>query len=103
MTRHPAHQMAFDALIAGLKAAREQRLVYERPGPGGLLLYVYSERCVYESAWDPVTVCARGLIIDPAAGRIVATPFPKFFTVGERGDPVPDLPFEALADGEEFR
>jgi RNA ligase len=28
---------------------------------------------------------ARGLIVDRDARRIVATPFPKFFNIGERG------------------
>ncbi len=88
--------MPFDALAAGLKAAREQRLVYERAGPDDLVLYVYSEHCVFEGAWDPVTTAARGLILDPGARRIVATPFPKFFNAGERGEPIPDLPFEVF-------
>jgi RNA ligase len=61
-----------------------------------LLLYVYSERCVFEDAWTPFTMAARGLILDPAAKRIVATPFPKFFNAGERGGTIPDLPFEAF-------
>ena len=94
MTLHPAHTMPFDALLAGLKAALAERLVYERPGPDGLALYVYTERCVYEAAWDVFTISARGLILDIAARRIVATPFPKFFNAGERDGAVPDLPFE---------
>ena len=92
---HPAHTMPFADLAAGLRAARDERLVYERPGPDGLTLYVYTERCVFESAWTPITKAARGLILDHTARRIVATPFAKFFNVGELGEPVPDLPFEA--------
>lgn len=88
--------MDFRALSDGLKAARANRLVYERPGPDGLLLYVYTERCVFEDAWNPITMVARGLILDPAAGRVVATPFPKFFNAGERGGTIPDLPFETF-------
>ncbi|MGL1080507.1 RNA ligase, partial [Vibrio parahaemolyticus] len=49
----------------------------------------------YDSAWDPVTTAARGLILDLEDRRIVATPFPKFFNAGERGEPIPDLPFIA--------
>jgi RNA ligase len=41
-------------------------------------------------------MAARGLILDPSARRIVATPFPKFFNAGERGQPIPDLPFETF-------
>jgi RNA ligase len=39
---------------------------------------------------------ARGLILDPAARRVVATPFPKFFNAGEGGQSIPDLPFETF-------
>jgi RNA ligase len=60
------------------------------------MLYVYTERCVFEDAWGPVTMLARGLILDPAAKQVVATPFPKFFNAGERGGIIPDLPFEAF-------
>jgi RNA ligase len=95
-TIHPARTLHFGDLLTGLKAARTNRLVYERPGPDGLLLYVYTERCVFEDAWDPITTVARGLILDPAAERVVATPFPKFFNAGERGGAIPDLPFEAF-------
>ena len=92
---HPAHTMTFDDLVAGLQAAKAQRHVYERFGPDDLVLYVYSEHCVFDGAWQPVTLAARGLILDLQARRIVATPFPKFFNVGERGEAVPDLAFEA--------
>ena len=91
---HPAHALPFDELVERLRAARDRRLVYERCGPEGLLLYVYTDRCVYDAAWDEVTVAARGLILDPDARRIVATPFPKFFNLGEGTQTLPDLPFE---------
>lgn len=94
MQVHPAHTFTFDELVARLAAARDQRLVYERHGPDGLVLYVYSDHCVFEQAWQPVTIAARGLILDPEARRIVATPFPKFFNAGERDGDIPDLPFE---------
>ncbi len=95
MLIHPAHTVPFNDLMEQLNAALSSRHVYERPGPDGLLLYVYTEHCVYDSAWTLPTIVARGLIIDPAAKRIVATPFPKFFNAGERGEPIPDLPFRA--------
>ena len=94
MSLHPAHTMPFDDLLAGLEAAHRQRHVYERPGPDGLMLYVYFERCVYDSAWTPFTLAARGLILDMEGRRIAATPFPKFFNAGERDGAIPDLPFE---------
>lgn len=92
---HPARQMPFEALVTGLRAAAGAGLVYRRWSEG-LTLYVYTPRCVYEDAWDEFTLLARGLILDEAAGAVVATPFPKFFNVGERHGAVPDLPFEAF-------
>src|SRR5271155_639516 len=96
MTRHIAHQMSFDELLRGLREARDQRLVYERPGPDGLAQFIYSEKCIYDGAWTPITPAARGLILDTDARVIAATPFPKFLNIGERGEPVPDLPFETV-------
>jgi RNA ligase len=92
---HPARLMPFEALLAGLKRAVAAGLVCRR-WSAGLSLYVYTPRCVYEDAWDEFTLLARGLILDEAAGAVVATPFPKFFNVGERHGAVPDLKFEAF-------
>lgn len=94
---HPARLLPFDALSAGLRAASAAGLVYRRREPElGLTLYVYTPRCVYEDGWDEFTLLARGLILDEAAAKVVATPFPKFFNLGERHGAVPDLPFEAF-------
>ena len=94
---HPARQIPFATLMAGLDRARTLGFVQRRiDAAAGLHLFVYTTRCVYEDAWDDFTVIARGLMIDAKDGRIVATPFPKFFNVGERRGDVPDLPFEAF-------
>jgi RNA ligase len=94
---HPARQMPFATLMAGLERAREQGFVHRRVNAAaGLHLFIYTPRCVYEDGWDDFAVMARGLIIDAEAGRVVATPFPKFFNLGERRGEVPDLPFEAF-------
>ena len=94
MTQHRAHKIQFDALVENLEAAAAARLVYRRPGPLGLTMFSYSDRCVYDGAWDDTTLVARGLIVSLAEKRIVATPFPKFFNYGEHGATPPDLPFE---------
>jgi len=93
---HPARQIPFDALMAGLDRARDLGFVHRRLHPTtGLQLFIYTQRCVYEDGWDAFTLMARGLILDATTNRVVATPFPKFFNIGERRGEVPDLPFEA--------
>jgi RNA ligase len=82
--------------MAGLTEGRAKRLIHEQPGPDGLRLYVYTSRCVYETAWDFFTTAARGLILDTVSRRVVATPFPKFFNLGEHAQAIPDLPFETF-------
>jgi RNA ligase len=96
-TIHPAREQKFEDLTAGLRRAAASGFVHRRACPRlGLHLYVYTPRCVYEDGWDDFTLMARGLILDEEAGRIVATPFPKFFNLGERHGTVPDLPFEVF-------
>jgi RNA ligase len=95
--RHPARLVDFQDLVDRLEAARAEGYVYRRDDAAtGRSLYCYTSRCVYETAWDDVTVLARGLVVDRAAKRLIATPFPKFFNVGEGGRTIPDLPFEAF-------
>ncbi len=94
---HPARTMPFEDLMAGMDAAASKGFIYKRLDPiTGLLLFIYSPRCVYEDGWDPFSTMARGLIVDPVDRRVVATPFPKFFNLGERHGAVPDLPFQAF-------
>ncbi len=94
---HPAHAIPFDELWDGLLEAHAKGFVYRRTDPvTRLQIFAYSPRCVYEDGWDTHTMVARGLILDPDAKRIAATPFPKFFNAGERRGDIPDLPFEAF-------
>ena len=86
--------MPFADLVEALKAARAARLVYEQAGPDGLRLYCYSSSCVYDGQWNDATLIARGLVLDVENQTVVATPFPKFFNALERGETIPDLPFE---------
>ena len=76
---HAARLLPFSELYAGLRDARESRLVSEVTTPEGLALYCYSSSCVFDRAWSPITLLARGLILEPRRKRVVATPFPKFF------------------------
>jgi len=94
---HPAHLMAFDDLIAGLMDAVTNGNVRRKYQPStGLSTFCYSESCVYNRAWNDYSLVARGIILDEAERRIIATPFPKFFNLGERVDSFPNMPFEAF-------
>lgn len=97
MVVHPVRAVGFGPLLAGLRERVEAGLVYEVAGPDGLVLFNYAPRCQYQGAWDDFTVLARGLVLHPETKAVVATPFPKFFNLGERSQTWPDLPFEAFA------
>ena len=93
--RHPARVLPYPDLIEGLEAGIRRRAIFSTDD-GPLRLYHYSKGCVYDDLWDPFSVLARGLVVDTVARRVVATPFPKFFNIGERGQPIPDEPFEVF-------
>jgi len=96
---HPARKVPFadlaDALAAEVSSgAVTVRRCEERPD---LAVYVYSNRATYDNLWNPTVEIARGLVLDHGARRVVATPFPKFFNLGERGvKPPAGEPFEVF-------
>lgn len=93
---HPARTIPFRDLVDALKAAREARLVTEQASPDGLRIYCYTQSCVFDGEWNEATLVARGLVLDVEREMVAATPFPKFFNAFERGDAIPDLPFETF-------
>jgi RNA ligase len=94
---HPARVLTYRELTDGLAEAKAAGLVNEQIGADGLRLYCYTKSAVYDRAWTPFSLMARGLVLDADAGRVVATPFPKFFNVGEREDIyIPALSFETF-------
>src|ERR1700730_10841903 len=95
-TLHPARTIPFRELVDALRSAREARLVSEQASPDGLRVICYTPSCVYDGQWNDVTLIARGLVLDVKNERVVATPFPKFFNAFERGETIPDLPFETF-------
>jgi RNA ligase len=93
--RHPARVLPFEQLYDGLHAAvRAGNVVVSREG--GLEQFTYTTACRFGKQWDLFSLLARGLILDPASRRVVATPFPKFFNFGEMIDSLPNEPFEVL-------
>jgi len=55
----------------------------------------YSQRAQFDWRWNNETMMCRGLILDDQ-DRIVARPFPKFFSYDQLNGIVPDEPFEAF-------
>lgn len=96
MNRHLAHTIPFDVLYEGLLKAIDEGHVHKKECASGLELFCYTKSCVYEKAWDTLANrVARGLVVDPAQKKIVATPFEKFFNVGEvHGTSFPSDTFE---------
>lgn len=93
---HPARSIPYDDLLEGLAAAYVAGLV-SRKVSGDHALYCYTPAAVYDRKWDAFTLMARGLILDHKRRCVVATPFPKFFNLGETAmETVPDLGFEVL-------
>jgi RNA ligase len=93
---HPARTMPFRELVDALRSAREARLVTEQSSPDGLRIYCYTQSCVFDAQWSDATLIARGLVLDVERETVAATPFPKFFNAHERGETIPDLPFETF-------
>jgi RNA ligase len=94
---HPARTIPFAELWAGLQAARTDGMVMMRlDADTGRSLWCYTTRCVYEGSWDTFSRLARGLVLHERTQQVVATPFPKFFNLGERGQAIPELPFEVF-------
>jgi len=91
--QHYARTIPYDQLVAELEAARAERLVYTR-SDGAVQLWCYTSKAVYDRGWTPAIIAARGLVLDRDRRCVIATPFPKFFNVGELGEPVPDEPCE---------
>ena len=90
---HYARTRPYAQLTAELHAARAERLVYWKDD-GPLRLWCYTSKAVYDRSWPPAVLAARGLVLDRDRETVVATAFPKFFNVGELGQPIPDEPCE---------
>ena len=63
---------------------RVEKKLLSRREKGDLLIYNYTNSCVWENAWDKYTEMARGLIVHKD-GTIIARPFPKFYNLGQTG------------------
>lgn len=76
---------------------RKRALIYVQRHPElNLRILNYSAACSWEKAWDEVTLCCRGLVVD-GEGFVVARCLPKFFNYSELVNAnykIPKLPFQ---------
>lgn len=77
-------------MLDELKKRVEQGYVNARQN-GRLTIFDYTNHCMFERAWDEITVQARGLVLDDQ-GKVIARPWAKFFNINER----PETKLEAL-------
>lgn len=50
---------------------------------GTMVLYNYTDKCVYDKMWDRYTLNNRGNVYCSKTGKLLAKSFPKFFNFGE--------------------
>jgi len=77
-----------DALAAALNDGYVKR---QRHAELPYVIYNYTEKAQYESAWTPVTLACRGLIVDERDGGVVARPYRKFFNHDQPDAPPLDV------------
>lgn len=85
-------------MIEQLDKAISDGYVRCQPHPTApLTIYNYSEQCQFKRAWTPITLAARGLILDDL-GNVVARGFQKFFNLSEHGPyfKLPDEEYKVL-------
>lgn len=79
-----------------MKAFQDHPYVLSREDDD-LVLYSYSRQCIYDQAWDDITLSARGVIFNKRTGELIARPFRKFFNLLEKEETqmenLPDCPF----------
>jgi RNA ligase len=80
--KHHARTVNFSTLHQNLKVEVQNGNIYEIQR-GDLSLFCYTNRCVYNRSWNEWNLLARGLILDRATQKVIATPFPKFFNYQE--------------------
>lgn len=82
--------------LTELKWLEQEKLVRSQRHPTfPITIWNYSEKCQYDRVWTPMTLAARGLILDDD-GNVVARGMLKFFNYGERSDPLPNEEFKVF-------
>lgn len=79
---------------AAIKEHLEKKLIVSRQHPDfpELSIYCYSIQAQADNHWDPITIEARGIIVNNETNEIVARPFGKFFNYGQDVKGLTDFP-----------
>lgn len=85
---HPGRTLDFDYIYDGLQKEEENGYVTSNSHPRyPLKIYKYTSSASGEKRWNIFTLISRGIVLDVQNKKVIATPFPKFFNLGEM--PVP--------------
>ena len=64
----------------------EERGYIRRSQIGNLATFKYTQKCVIDGHWTPVTRLARGLVFNMSTEKRLNHPLPKFFNLGEHSE-----------------
>ena len=82
--------------IEAIQREIEDGFIHQQLHPTApLRILNYSQKSQFDWRWNAETTLCRGLIVDDE-WKIVARPFPKFFSVEQLGGVVPREPFEVF-------
>ena len=77
------------------RLVEEGYISQQRHPDRALIIYNYTHKCQYEWKWTAETMACRGLIVNHQR-EIVSRPFPKFFSIEQRTEPLPIEPFQVF-------
>jgi RNA ligase len=82
--------------VGDLLDAIDRRYVTSRLHPRlPLVIYNYTDACIFARAWNETTLSLRGVIADRRTGRVVARAYRKFWNYTQDQDVIPlDAPVE---------
>lgn len=67
-----------------LSELEKSELIHKKDLGDGIVSYNFTRKAFYNSAWDNLTVTARGLFFDTESKKILARSYKKFFNLEER-------------------
>jgi RNA ligase len=73
--------MSFDQILKREEYVESGLLRKDTTDDSELVIYTYTDKCVFDHIWDDITINSRGHIFNIKTGEVVARPFKKFFNL----------------------